>query len=323
MRTRLPGEANAWGLFIRRLAVTLTIFASVANCNLLKKKTDADAGDDAEAAVVETVDAAPAPTAPAALATNEGDVARFPDETKLADVAATTLRPFNVREAPPAGDLVLLIPKATVVTQIAQRDKFFLITFDNPNAPGTRLMGWVHRDAFSAVVVDAGPLVCKTGEVALVGDTPFCGKLCNVDTDCPAGQACRGSGTKLLPNGKPGDGVQVCTAYHPHDAGAPPTPPPTVVDSGAPAPAKDAGLPPIPNLLDAGLPKPPAGSPDVIAATAGKCAAGYVFVKKTGKCHRPCTNAVKALLECKNRPFFCIKCDGDKVVCSESQTQCR
>lgn len=199
MRTRLPGEANAWGLFIRRLAVTLTIFASVANCNLLKKKTDADAGDDAEAAVVETVDAAPAPTAPAALATNEGDVARFPDETKLADVAATTLRPFNVREAPPAGDLVLLIPKATVVTQIAQRDKFFLITFDNPNAPGTRLMGWVHRDAFSAVVVDAGPLVCKTGEVALVGDTPFCGRLCNVDTDCPAGQACRGSGTKLLP----------------------------------------------------------------------------------------------------------------------------
>jgi len=303
------------------VAFVVAFAGVIVNCGLLKKG-DPDAGDEAGATpVVAATDAAPTPTAPAALATNEGDVARFPDETKLADVPATTLRAYNVREAPPAGTLIVGLPKGTAVTQVASRDKFFLITYDNPAAPGTRQMGWVHKDAFSATVVDAGLPTCKVGEVLLVGDTPFCGKLCNADGECPAGQACKGSGTRLLSNGKSGDNVQVCTVFHPHDAGAPTPPAPTVVDAGA-APVKDAGTAPV--VVDAGPGPTPAGpASDVVNAVGGACPANFVLVKKTNKCHRPCPGGPTAQ-ECRNKPAFCIKCDADqKKVCGESQTQCR
>lgn len=303
-----------------RVASVLALVMLIASCDLLKKKGGEDGG--AEASVTtEAVDAAPAP-APAALATNEGDVARFPDEEKLEGVAATMLRPYNIREAPPAGTVVIGLGKGTAVTQIAKRDRYFLVVVDKPGSPGTKLMGWVHRDAFSAVVQDAGPLVCPTGEIALFGDTPFCGKLCSSDSDCPTTpttQACKGQANKLLPNGKAGDGVTVCTVFHVHDAGA--SPAPVVVDAGKPPAPVDAGKAATP---DAGpAPTPPGPATDVVAPTGGACPANFILVKKTNKCHRPCPLG-PAGGECKNKPFFCIKCDGDtKKVCGESQTQCR
>ncbi len=283
----------------------------VVSCSGLLKKKDEDAGAP-EAGVTEVAaDAAPEPT-PAALASNEGDVARFPDETKLAGVNATLLRTYNVREAPPNGTLVVGLNKGTSATQIASRDKYFLITFDSPTNPGTRLMGWVHRDAFSAVVQDAGPLTCPAGEIALFGDTPFCGKLCTLDSECPAGQACKGSANKLAA-GKAGAPVQVCTVFHAHDAGAP--------DAGGPKKLgkADAGGG---GGVDAGPTLPPDPGRDTVNATGGLCPAGFVHVKKTNKCHRKCTNAQKAAQECKNKPYFCVGCEGQNV-CSESKEQCK
>ena len=300
------------------MALTLTMM--IASCSGLLKRGGDDGGSDG-AVLVEVAEAAapePAPAPSAALATNENDIARFPDEVKI-DKAETLRRAYNVREAPPAGTVVAPLGKGAPVTQIASRGVYFLIVFDNPKAAGTKSMGWVHRDAFSAVLQDAGPLVCPTGELALFGDTPFCGKLCSADKDCPTGQACKGSANKLLPNGKAGDGVTVCTVFHPHDAGPPaPTPPAPVVDAGkANAPVPDASVkPPDPAPT-------PAPASDVVAPTGGVCPGNFVLVKKTNKCHRPCTNSTAAT-ECKNRPYFCIKCDGDtKKVCGESQAQCR
>jgi hypothetical protein len=288
----------------------------VVSCSgLLKKKQDAGAVDAAEPEVL--ADAAPAPT-PAAIAANEGDVARFPDETKLADVSATTLRGYNVREAPPNGELVTTLGKGTSVTQIAQRDRYFLVVFDSPKAPGTKLMGWIDRDAFSAVIQDAGPLVCPKGEIALFGDTPFCGKLCGGDADCPTGQACKGSAAKLM-KGKPGDSVTVCTVYHPHDAGVHATDastPATDGGGGAKFHRIDAG-----SVTDAGGPAPtPSPAKDVVPATGGTCPGNFVLVAKTGQCHRPCPKGPTGG-ECKS---FCIKCDKDeKKVCADSREQCR
>jgi hypothetical protein len=302
---------------LRRSLSLVALALVVVNCGLLKKGGE-DAGDEGGVPVVVATYAAAVPVAPAALATNEGDVARFPDETKLADVPAVFLRSYNVREAPPAGTLITGLPKGTNVTQVASRDKFFLITFDNAKAPGTRLMGWVHKDAFSATLVDAGIPTCAVGEVLLVGDSPFCAKPCNTDGECPAGQACKGSGTRLLSSGKSGDNVQVCTVFHPHDAGA--APHPTVVDSGAPA-VRDAGGGPA--VVDSGPgPTPTGPAADVVAAQGGACPANFVLIKKTNKCHRPCPGGPLGG-ECRNRPFFCITCDGTKKVCGESQTQCR
>jgi hypothetical protein len=291
----------------------------VASCSGLLKKKEEDAG--AEAAVAEVVDAAPAPT-PAALATNEGDVARFPDEEKLADVHATMLRPYSVREAPPAGTIVIGVGKGTAVTQIAKRDRYILILVDNPKSAGTKLMGWVHRDAFSAVVQDAGPLVCPTGEIALFGDTPFCGKLCSSDADCPSApttQACKGQANKLLPNGKAGDGVTVCTVFHAHDAGAPS--PPAPADAGKPPAPADAGKA---ETKDAGpAPTPPGPAADVVTPTDGKCPGNFVFVNQTKKCHRPCPGGITAH-ECKNAKPYCIKCDSStKKVCADDRNDCK
>jgi hypothetical protein len=306
-----------------RGSTALAFVMFVVSCSgLLKKKGEEDAGLEASV-VSEVADAAPAP-APAALATNEGDVARFPDETKIADVSATLQRTYNVREAPPAGAVIVGLNKGTSVTQIAQRSGSYLIVFDDPKVPGTKLMGWIHRDAFSAVIQDAGPLVCPKGEIALFGDTPFCGKLCSDDTGCPAGQACKGQASKLLPNGKAGDGVTVCTVFHPHDAGAP-TPTvdagKAVVDAGKPA---DAGLA---RAVDAGVvppgPVPPGPASDVVAPSAGRCPASFVLVAKTGKCHRLCPGGITGG-HCKNAKPFCIKCDKDeKKVCADDRDQCK
>lgn len=303
---------------LARGAVVLSTAMMVVACSGLLKKGEGDAGSDAApvavAAEAAAPEAPPVPAPAAQLATNENDVARFPDETKI-DKADTLKRPYNVREAPPAGAVVASLGKGAAVTQVASRGPYFLVVFDNPKAAGTKMMGWVHKDAFSAVLQDAGPLVCPTGEIALFGDTPFCGKLCSADKDCPTGQACKGQANKLLASGKAGDGVTVCTAFVPHDAGAPPAPTP---DAGAPKPV-DAGPAPA---VDAGKPAP-GPAQDVVAPTNGACPASFVLVKKTGKCHRVCTTSL-ATTECKNRPYYCIKCDGDtKKVCGESQTQCR
>jgi hypothetical protein len=290
-----------------RGASTLLLVLIFANCSGLLKKGE-DAGAEASAEVASDAAATPTP-APAALATNEGDVARFPDEAKLADEAAVLQRTFNVREAPPNGTIVAGLVKGTAVTKIASRDRFFLITFADPKGSGSKLMGWVSRDAFSAVIPDAGPLVCGTGEIALFADTPFCGKVCSSDGDCPGGQACKGSAAKLLANGKAGDNVTVCTVFHARDAGAAPV----VVDAG---PARvDAGPAPV----DAG----PAPASDVVAPVGGKCPANFLLVAKTNKCHRPCP-AGPTGGECKNKSPFCIKCDKDeKKVCAESKEQCK
>ncbi len=328
-------------------ALVLVMFVVSCSSLLKKKQVEEDAGLEASVVSEEVADAAPVP-GPEALATNEGDIARFPDETKIADEEAMLQRAYNVREAPPAGVVIVGLNKGTTVTKIASRERFFLILFDDAKAPGTKLMGWIHRDAFSAVIPDAGPLVCAKGEIALFGDSPICGKLCSEDKDCPTGQACKGSASKLLPNGKAGDGVTVCTIFHPHDAGAPK--PPAVVDAGKPAdasaPAVDAGkvdagvTPPVDagaaTKADAGAtPKPDAGpaptptgpAADVVAPTGGKCPANFVLVQKTGKCHRSCaTGATQPdrLKNCRNANPLCIKCDKDeKKVCAEAQDQCR
>lgn len=270
----------------------------LAGCAGLKK-SDNDAGPTIT--VVESVvDAAPVP-APAVLAANQGDIARFPDETPLT-ASNTTQRSFSVRESPPSGPVVGQLAKGTTVTQIASRGAYVLIVFERS---GTPTMGWVHRDVFSASPVDAGALTCAPGESPLFTDVPACGKTCTTDADCGPNQGCRGSANKLAAGNKAGDAVKVCTAVVAHDAGV-------IGDAGT---AKDAGAlnAPVQDVVNAsGL-----GG----AAGAGKCPAGYVFLAKTGKCHRPCPGGPGGK-ECKNQPFFCIKCNAD-LLCLENANQCK
>ena len=300
----------------------LSLFAvSVVHC---KKKTPVE--DAAAPIASDTATAEPTtPPAKEVLAANSDAIARFENETKLDGVAATvTTYSANMRESPPNGPVVAVVPKGTQVTQIAQRDQYFLVTFDNPKNPSEKLMGWAFGPALGApstapvastkvLTLDASapkpPTSCPAGQTLVMADLPICAKVCEADKDCPTGQACKGSASRIV-NGKAGDGVTTCVVYHPHDAGAPTPTPTAVVDAGTPA-AKDAAAP-IPTVTpDAGGSAPSANGPE-IPAVGGKCVAGYVFLAKDGKCHKDCTagavvcGSLRCTKKCGTGPAICL-----------------
>jgi hypothetical protein len=92
---------------------------------------------------------------------NANDITRYPTEKKLDSVPAVVLRDAaDVRKSPPNGPVVSTLPKGTTVTEIAQGESSFVVTFTDP-ASGRRLMGWMNEDAFSP-----GPAVSATAAAA-------------------------------------------------------------------------------------------------------------------------------------------------------------
>lgn len=302
-------------------ALLSLVSVSLVHCR--KNKGGEDASIEPASSDTATPEPPPssAPTAP--LASNADDIARFGEETKLADVQGTVVTATaNARESPPNGPLVSILPKGTVVTQIAQRDAYVLATFNNPKNASELLMGWIFAPAVggaapspialnksdASVVVrkDAGvaplpvPTSCPAGLTLVMVDLPTCAKICAEDKECPTGQACKGSANKIV-NGKAGDGVTTCVVYHhtSHDAGTP-----------TPTPIKDAAAPTPTPTPDAAV-APAATGPEV-PAVGGKCPATYVLVAKDGKCHRDCTagagvcGAARCTKKCGTTQSVCL-----------------
>lgn len=290
-----------------RIVCVVALVGAFASCKLLKRG-EADAAADAEAAEASAAAApdadagasAAVPALPAAA--NVDDIARFPDETKLDNVSATTKRWATVREAPQTGKPVASLNANTTLTEIAQRQTYFLVLFDSPKDTSKKLMGWIHQDAFSPVA-DAGihTIKCPAGETALFGDGVFCGRTCQRDGDCPTGEACKGSAQKLTKEMRPGDSVTVCTIVAVPDAGG-----------GGGGLAK-----PKFQLVDAGGITPPTPAGDVVAPTGGACPASFMLVAKDNQCHRKCPH-----FECQKATQYCINCGGEKV-CSASRELCK
>ncbi len=292
-----------------RLAIVPLVLCAVTGCP--KKKGDAgDAASDAPVAATDAVPAGPE-------ASNADAVARFPDEAPI-DRQAATLQwaANNARKTPQSGDIVATLPKGTNVIQIASHDKFILVTFDDPKNAGQRLMGWVIKDAFSAQAA-VRPLpkgTCPAGQTALVGDETFCGKVCKVDADCVAGQACIGTAMIALKDGGAGETVRNCMAIvRPKgtDAGTPPAsadagPAP---DSG-PAPIPDAGPLAVADAGGGGAPKDAGGGggsgagPIIVEPANGACPAGYMLAERLDKkCHKQC----KASPDCGGPGVICTR----------------
>lgn len=275
----------------RGICVATVLVAALTSCDKFKKNADADAAapdTDAAAAVDPDAGATPAPVAQAAAA-NEPDIARFPDEAKLDNVAATVARFSNAREVPQSGKVVAQLQKGTAVTEIASRKDAFLVTFADPKDPAKRLMGWIPADSFTAApVVDAGVVTkipsCVAGDTVLISDTVFCGRVCNTDADCPTpGQACRGASNRFV-NGKADAAVKVCVVFS-----APAQPTGTA--------AKVPGVTPV-------TPPPPTG--DVVAASGGSCPVEFFLIRQDGQCHKRC----KAGCTGGNQ---CVRCNGVQV----------
>ena len=281
--------------------------AGLVGCGLLKKKGGDEADAEAEAAVAEAVDAAPPPAA-APIAANVDDVARFPDEKPLENVAATIQRTTNVREIPAVGKVVATLAKGGTVTEVAQRGTAFLVVFENPKDQ-KKLMGWVGQEAFVAPpIVEAGikVLTCAAPEVPLLSDGPFCGRVCAGDADCPAGQACKGAANKFT-NARLGDAVTVCTVFTPGAV----RPAVISVDAGRAAVIPPPPPPPPPPAV---LPIPNA---DVSAAVGGRCPVGFALVGRDGQCHKVCV-----IGQCRKETTFCINCAGVNV-CSAKRDLCK
>ena len=249
-------------------AVVAALVIAATGC---KKKVDVpDAAADAAA----EVDAAPA-----AEASNEADVTRLPDETKLDHVAATTqIASSNVRKSPPSGAVITTLPKGTNVVEIAQHDKFFLVTFDDPKDATKKLEGWIVQDAFSTVPPKKKPAsLCPAGQTLLIADQDFCGHVCTSTKDCPTGQACSGQANTITLDGGLGQAVSTCTVVN-LDAGVV-----AAVDAGVVA-AVDAGTrPSIGGLrlgvLDAGAAVPGQTIPGIQQppGAGGACPASFAL----------------------------------------------
>jgi hypothetical protein len=290
------------GAFRTVSVLSVVSLAGMLGCGLLKKKgDDADAGKDAAAEAV-VVDAAPAPVA-APVAANVDDVARFPDEKPIENVAGTIQRNFtNVREIPGVGKVVATLAKGGTVTQLASRGTAVLVIFENPK-DHRQLMGWVGQEAFTAPpVVDAGvkALTCAAPEVPLLSDGPFCGRICAGDADCPTGQACKGAANKFT-NAHLGDAVTVCTVFTPSAA----RPAVVAIDAGGGAAVvTPTPVNPIPNA-------------DISAPVGGACPAGFLLIAKDGQCHKRCTVG-----GCRAATRFCSPCQG-ATVCTTSLNFCK
>lgn len=276
----------------RGICVATVLVAALTSCDKFKKKEDADAAPPADTDAAPAADAdagaTPAPTA-APAAANEPDVARFPDETKLDNVAATTARIANARDVPQSGKLVAQLAKGTAVTEIASRKDAFLVTFADPKDATKRLMGWIPSDSFTAApAVDAGVVTkipsCVAGDTVLISDSVFCGRVCNTDADCPTpGQSCKGASNKFV-NGKAGDAVKVCVVFN------------------APAPQPTGTAAKLPGITP--VPAAPVG--DVVAASGGACPVEFALVKQDGQCHRRCKGGCTGGNQC-------VKCNGVQV----------
>lgn len=276
------------------LAMQLATIASVVSlvaltstgCGLLKKKGEDDAGavaaaDEAGAATDEAGAAAVAEAGAAApvAAVNVADVARFPDEVPVANVAATIARPTNVRDIPSVGKVSAALAKGGTVTEISQRGTAFLITFANP-ANQQQLMGWVGQEAFTPLATaDAGirQLQCGSPEVAVHVDTDICVRVCRVDGDCPGGTLCRGTSppAQKVVGGKLTDVTNVC-----------------LPGVAAPAPTAVATAAAV-------------RVPDVAVSQGGRCPAGSTIAAKDLQCHRNCVGA--GAFGC-DAGFRCTKC---------------
>ncbi len=219
------------------LSLLLALVLGLAGCP--KKKGDGgDASSDATTdGPVAEVDSGPSTPD----ATNVNEIARFGDETKIANEVVKTEAPLTIaRKSPPNGEWVARLPRGTEVTKVASHEGQVLITFANPKKSDERLMGWVVEAAFKAAAATAQK--CKTDKdcgganVCVPHETGTkCEKSCSATNTaaCPEHSACTGEG----PNAE-GKTVQYCVSTLPQDAGAP-----KATDAGGGGGAADAGKP--------------------------------------------------------------------------------
>jgi hypothetical protein len=195
----------------------LVLLSGLLPCLLLVAgcpKKGGDATDGAAEAAVDPDAAAantPPPNAPPVPeAKNKADVARFQNETAVADDEAKPATFVSARTSPKGGSVVASLKPGTDIHKHAEYQDCFLVTFPDPKDASTTLMGWIEKSSFTYVApkdagpkdaaagdaavdagapapVDAGPPKCAATDSLVIlsaGAAPVCKKKCKEDKDC-------------------------------------------------------------------------------------------------------------------------------------------
>lgn len=196
----------------------LVLLSGLLPCLLLvagcpKKGGDADAAAEAAAPDPDATAATPPPSAPPVPeAKNKADVARFQNETAVADDEAKPANVVYAKTSPKSGSIVATLKPGTDIHKHAEYQDCFLVTFPDPKDPSTTLMGWIEKSSFTYIApkaapkdasagdaapadagapapVDAGPPKCAANEalVALSPTNTVCKKKCKDDKECTKG----------------------------------------------------------------------------------------------------------------------------------------
>ena len=185
--------------FVPAVALALS-FTFVLGCGLLKKKKPAADDDD------ESVTNAPTVTVGGTGAKNEKDVLRYKNETALADEPGIIGKDgVKAKTFPATGaDVATLSKGATVVKKATFFSTGVLVLFDDPAAPGTKLMGWIAPEALSAptaatATATATPVFTAPKPVALDAGLKDAGTGLDAGAGLDAGKAVVDAGGTTAP----------------------------------------------------------------------------------------------------------------------------
>jgi hypothetical protein len=173
---------------------------AVAGCNSKKPVPDAGLAATSDASARDAGRDAAGPEA-----ANELEVKRYEDESPVDHTPLTVKTPFaNAYQSYPDGAMVTTLKQGYTVTELAERNGFYRVTFDAPYPPARRLMGWMARfvfeDATAAAMLEDGGVDasarrdtwCKTELKQLLVSQDVahhdghCAYVCKDDIECKA-----------------------------------------------------------------------------------------------------------------------------------------
>jgi hypothetical protein len=135
---------------VRRWVAVPAMASALLACSLLKKSGAGDGGIDGAAEGAASASASVADAGPAEAA-NAAEVTRYPDEKPFDHATLTAESGGNMRtQAGAAGDLIIILKRATEVEKIAERGGYYLVIADDPKETTRKIMGWVAESAFGA-----------------------------------------------------------------------------------------------------------------------------------------------------------------------------
>ncbi len=169
-----------------RNAFIATLFAPIVALVACSRESAAPAVSDAAPAVV-SVPTASVSAAP--LVVNEAKITRYKDEASMTVPVTVKHSPAAVLTAMPKGDVVAQLKVGDAVTQLAERNGYYRVTFADPTNAKQLLSGWLDKFAFiDRPTPPKKKVPTCTGDLILVmqGDMR-CAKTCSDDAECPGG----------------------------------------------------------------------------------------------------------------------------------------